>query len=119
MNLMKVKINTILFLLAFFTLPVLIVLNFWYPKFMVAGTYVCNEKSDLYGVKKGDTLRLFSDNNIHSDAWGRGTYEIDGTYINFSTEYSGKGCILYREYWVSPPRIRMRVDSGEYFRKID
>ncbi|MDT0608058.1 hypothetical protein [Croceitalea rosinachiae] len=101
----------------------LIFWNSFFPKTLVAGTYVSNNMEPLLEGPKGiDTLVLLENGKYENRTWGEGNYEINGSEIHFIIQYPHGEMNYYssfsRPYFIGPPQIVLNYDLGYFYRKV-
>lgn len=99
--------------------------NSYYPNFLLAGSYLSNNSTPiLEGPTTNEVLILYLDGTFKSQAWGNGTYELDGPEIMFKyvDRMGSSGYFLtsvYRPFFLLLPRISLNQDLNYYFEKVE
>jgi hypothetical protein len=102
-------------------LPIVIWNNF-YPNFLIQGTYISNNSHPiLEGPSSIDTLTIYNDGTFKCKAWGKGTYTIKGSEIEFNYYYelgkAGFHTSITRPFFIGKPRISLFQDLEFYYIK--
>ena len=112
-----------IFLLLVIIIFCLVIWNNFFPKPLVVGTYISNNKEPLLEGPKGiDTLILLENGKYKNRTWGEGYYNIDGSEIHFIIHYPHGEMNYYSSfsspYFIGPPQLLLNYDLGYFYRKV-